>query len=56
MCADALQGKWVMGTGFDLWPEPSRTGLLLGWASWQIREVATAVCVALFNWDHKSGH
>lgn len=56
MCAEALQGMWVIGTGLDLGPEPSSTSLLFGWASWQIREVATAVCVTLFNYSHISGH
>lgn len=56
MCADALRGMWVLGTGLNLAPEPSRTSLLFGSASRQSREVATAVCVALFNYNHISGH
>lgn len=56
MCADALQGMWVMGTGLGLWPETPSTCFLFGWARWQIREVATAVCVALLNYNHISVH
>lgn len=56
MCADALQCMWVWRTGLGLAPEPSRTGLLFGSASWQIREVATAFCVTLLNYNHISAH
>lgn len=56
MCVDTLRGSCVMGTGLDLWPEPSRSNLLFGWARWQIRGVTTVVWVALFNYNHISGH
>ncbi len=56
MCVDALLGTCVMGTGLDLWPASSRIGLLFGWASWQVLGVATAVCVALFNYKNISDH
>lgn len=50
MCADALEGRWVTGTGVDL--SPPSTWLVFGWASWQTREVATADCVALLSYNH----
>lgn len=56
MCAEALQGLWLMVTALDFGPQPSTTGLLFGWASWHIREVGAAVCVNLFNYNPIPGY
>lgn len=51
MCADALEGRWITCAYLDLCLDFSRTCLRFGWASWQIREVATAVCMPLLTWN-----
>lgn len=52
MWADALLCMWVLGTGLKLVSESPKSSFLFGSARWQILGVATAVCVALFSYNH----